>query len=350
MKTKISDEYWTPLSRVEVIKAIERNNPSRIPMVRAKWWGEGLEEQYGEKLRELECYPEDVVWLFIENPVNPEKMGLSWNWDSSGGLDATCVLDDWSKLDEFIEKLPDPDHDEQFETLLETADNSYSDDRYVLFGWWRLFFEKPWGLRGMENLMIDYYTAPENIHRLHAALCSVYCAYIRRARDMFRPDGFWTSDDLGHQTGPMMGSKVFHTFLYPYYERVGNTLKECGMHFWLHSCGDNTLLLPDLIKAGVTVFHPVQKHTMDEQAVAAEFGERMTFLAGIDVQHTLQEKTPEEVREEVRFLIDTFDRPEGGMCIAAGNGIVAGTPFENIAAFLDEVLRYGKQHRETYLH
>ena len=57
------------------------------------------------------------------------------------------------------------------------------------------------------------------------------------------------------------------------------------------------------------------------------------------------------MREEVRFLIDTFDRPEGGMCIAAdkaivgGNGIVGGTPYENSAAFLDESVRYGTGHR-----
>jgi uroporphyrinogen decarboxylase len=121
------------------------------------------------------------------------------------------------------------------------------------------------------------------------------------------------------------------------------------MHFWLHSCGDNTLLIPDLIDAGLTVFHPVQKHTMDEVTTATNFGHRLTFLAGIDVQHTLQEKDPEGVRQEVRFLIDTFDRPDGGLCVGAGNGIVAGTPFENIEAFLDEVIVYGSKHRLRYL-
>jgi uroporphyrinogen decarboxylase len=79
--------------------------------------------------------------------------------------------------------------------------------------------------------------------------------------------------------------------------------------------------------------------------VAREYGDRLTFLAGIDVQHTLQEKDPDGIREEVRFLIDTFDRPDGGMAIAAGNGIVAGTPFENIRAFLDEAVVYGTAHR-----
>jgi uroporphyrinogen-III decarboxylase len=118
------------------------------------------------------------------------------------------------------------------------------------------------------------------------------------------------------------------------------------MHVWLHSCGDNSLLLPDLIDAGVDVFHPVQKHTMDEVEIARQFGGKIAWLAGMDVQHTLQEGTPDEVREEVRFLIDTFDRPEGRMLIAAGNGIVAGTPIDNIEAFLDEALNYGAQHRQ----
>jgi hypothetical protein len=47
--------------------------------------------------------------------------------------------------------------------------------------------------------------------------------------------------------------------------------------------------------------------------------------------------------------VDTFDGPGGGMCLAAGNGIVAGTPLENIEAFLDEGVRYGLLHRQRYL-
>lgn len=127
---------------------------------------------------------------------------------------------------------------------------------------------------------------------------------------------------------------------------MGEALKELDMDWWLHSCGNNTEIMNDLIEAGVDIFHPVQKGTMDEISVAREFGDKLSFLAGIDVQHVLQEKDPEGVREEVRFLMDTFDRPDGGMCIAAGNGIVSGTPMENIEAFLEEAYRYGVTHRE----
>jgi uroporphyrinogen decarboxylase len=340
-------KVWPALEREEVVKAVRRTGPRRIPLVRAKWWGEGLEDQYGDRLKRFDRYPEDVGFLWLE-PLKPADMGLSWELRQGSGHDSTCVIDDWARLDEFVEKLPDPETAPQFEALARQAQDLRDRNLYVLFGWWRLFFERPWGLRGMENLMIDYHECPHNVHRLHLALCDLYCGYLRRAIRELRPDGFWTSDDLGHQTQCMMSPQTFRELIKPYYRRVGEVLREGGLHWWLHSCGNNTPLLGDLIETGVNVFHPVQKHTMDEAAVAAEYGDRLTFLAGIDVQHTLQEKAPAGVREEVRFLIDTFDAPGGGMCIAAGNGIVSGTPLENIEAFLDEAVVYGSEHRRRF--
>ncbi len=342
-----NNERWDPLPRAEVIKAVERNYPARIPLVRARWWGEGLNEQYGERLQQFNRYPEDTAMLSID-PLDINAMRLSWNISASGGHDSRCIIDDWAKLDEFIDKMPDPEKDPQFDKLAEQAERIRSLDRYFLFGWWRLFFERPWGLRGMQNLMTDYYVQKENTHRLHSALCDQYCRYLRRCIRDFKPDGFWTSDDLGHQTQLMMKPETFRELIKPYYMKVGNVLKEHNIHWWLHSCGNNTEILGDLADAGVNIFHPVQKGTMDEVTVTREYGDRLAFLAGIDVQHVLQEKDPAGVREEVRFLIDTFDQPGGGMCIGAGNGIVAGTPFENIAAFLDEAIKYGVEHRQRF--
>ncbi len=338
-------KIWNPLSKQQVINAIERKNPERIPMVQAKWWGEGLEDQYGQRLSAFDRIPEDIVFGWID-PIVYEEMGLSWKLElSEGAHDSRAIIDDWAKLDEFIEKLPKAEEDARFETLIKLAAKAHHEDRYFMFAWWRLFFERPWGIRGMTNLLMDYYLYPEEIHRLHQSLCDVYVDYIERAVKELTPDGFWCSDDLGTQRNLFMKPDTFREFLKPYYQQVGVVLKTTGLHWWLHSCGNNTAILGDLAEVGLDVFHPVQKHTMDEKTVAAEFGDRLTFLAGIDVQHVLQELSPEGVREEVRFLIDTFDQKRGGMCIAAGNGIVSGTPLENIEAFLDESLVYGQEHR-----
>jgi uroporphyrinogen decarboxylase len=339
---------WEPLPREEVIKAIERRNPARIPLVQAKWWGEGLFEQYGERLKEFERYPDDVAMLWLEPLIDYEAMHLSWPIQAAHSRDSVSVIDEWSKLDEFIEKLPDPQNDPRMDLLAEQAWQARAEDRYIMLAWWRLFFERPWELRGMQTLMQDYYDDPDNVHRLHDALCDLYCRYLRRAVREIQPDGFWTSDDLGHQTQSMMSPHTFDALIKPYYLKVGDFLREHHIHWWLHSCGNNTPLLPALIDAGVNVFHPVQKGTMDERVIAQQYGDRLTFLAGIDVQHILQERDPSGVRAEVRYLIDTFDRPQGGMCLAAGNGIVNGTPFENIVAFLEEALQYGTQHRQQF--
>lgn len=336
-----------PLPSAEVVKAVERRRPSRVPLVRARWWGEGLQDQYGDRLLALERYPEDATIVLIE-PIRYGEMGLSWPLVTGRAKDSSLVIDDWAKLDEFLAKMPDPMQDERFAEWSERAERAHGEDRYLLFGWWRLFFERPWQIRGMTNLLTDFYLYPEQVHRLYGALCDLYIRYLQRAIRALGPDGFWTSDDLGHQRQLFMRPTVFREFLKPYYARIGAFLREHGLHWWLHSCGNNTDILGDLAEVGVNVFHPVQKGTMDEAAVAAEYGDRLTFLAGIDVQHALQERDPEGVRAEVRFLIDTFDRPEGGMCIAAGNGIVSGTPFENIEAFLDEAVRYGADHRSSY--
>jgi uroporphyrinogen decarboxylase len=339
---------FDPLPRAEVIKAIERKNPCRIPLIRAKWWGEGLADLHGDALRRFDPYPDDVVLTLIWQ-LHYEEMNLPWKLDLTGPHDSRVILDDWAKLDDFIAHLPDPEHDAQFEWAAEQAEIFRKQDRYFLFGWWRLFFEAPWQIRGMTNLLMDYFYFPEQVHKLYDALCDTYLAYLRRAIREFKPDGFWTSDDLGHQKQLFMSPKIFRQFIKPRYERMGALLRQHSVHWWLHSCGNNFAIMGDLADAGVNVFHPVQKHTMDEKEVVEKFGGRLAFLAGLDVQQVLPNGTPDEVRAEVRHLIDTFDRPDGGMCLAAGNGILPGTPLENIEAFLEEALVYGEQKRQSGL-
>ena len=335
-----------PLPKNEVKKAVDRKNPARVPLIRCRWWGEGLEEEYGAGLDRFSDYPDDAEFVLID-PLS-EMDWVQKQEEQSQAHDAAGILADWKDLEKFVSALPDPDREDLFSDLKETAQKAHQEDRYLLFGWWRLFFERPWGLRGMENLLTDYYVNPEQVHHLQEILGDYYLKLLARAVCELNPDGFWTSDDLGHQKQLMMSPRHFREFIKPYYAEIGDFCRQHNLHFWLHSCGDNSAIVEDLIEVGVDIFHPVQKHTMDEKKTAEKYGSKLSFLAGFDVQHILQEGTPADVRREVRFLIDTFDGPDGGMCLAAGNGILPGTPLENIEAFLDEGLSYGRQHRKQF--
>jgi len=93
----------------------------------------------------------------------------------------------------------------------------------------------------------------------------------------------------------------------------------------------------------VDVLHPIQKYTMNEAHIAKTYGDKITIWAGFDVQKTIPFGTPEEVRSEVRFLIDTYLRPDGRFMLTFGNGITPDTPLESLSAVYDEAFGYGAE-------
>lgn len=342
---------YEPLERQEVIKAVERKGPRRVPVSMAKWWGEGLAEQYGKRLEEFDKYPDDCVRVWVPMPgINPTPNGYHWDLGEKHlrtgqrGHDGGAATG-WEWLDAYESHIPDTEADGIFDALLPIAEKAKKDDRYLILCWWGLFYEPIWGLRGMQNLLMDYYLFPDEIHRLHKARLKLYKGLLKRAAQEFEPDAFQASDDLGHQTQLMMNPDQFREFIKPYYTKLYGLSHELNMHTWLHTCGNVTDIMEDLIQSGLDMLHPVQKGAMDGEKVAAEWGDKISFWTGMDVQHALQQETPEGVRKEVRWMVDTFDGPDGGLVIASGNGIVSGTPIENIDAFLDESFSYGAKHR-----
>lgn len=81
---------------------------------------------------------------------------------------------------------------------------------------------------------------------------------------------------------------------------------------------------------------------MDEREIARLIDGRLCIWAGMDVQQTIPYGTADDVRREVRFMMDTYARPEGRLIMAAGNNMTPDTPLDSLDALLDEILVYGK--------
>lgn len=348
-----------PLPAAEVIKAIEHKSPSRVPMMLHFWTNADRFEGRAPAVRQImDEYPSDV---FVANAVMPAI------WDSANrpadvpkyswmhlveppapavtrGHDANVAIEDWSQLDGILAAWPDPTLPHVFANPVRNVRENAA-GRYVLATWWYCLYERLWSLRGMENIMLDFYLNPQPLHRLMDALTDFYCGLIRNAAKEVGCHGIFTSDDIGMQTGPMFSREIFLEFFKPRYARIIKTAHDLGMHFWLHTCGDVRLFMEDFIEIGLDVIHPIQKYTMSEPEIARHFGGRICFWAGMDVQQTLPGGTPQAVRDEVRFMIDTYDRPDGGCMITAGNCVTPDVPVENLRAFFDETYNYGLSHR-----
>ena len=152
------------LTKKEVIQAIERKGGSKIPLVFHKWWGVGLRDKYGKALDELaKNYPDDIFtachitpgeiksrtsnseyrWGYKEDYSQAEKHSIGKVYE---------LLPDWKELDQFIDKMPSPEEPGIFDDVEKSLENAGG--RYRLGYWWRIFHERFWSIRGMENLMM----------------------------------------------------------------------------------------------------------------------------------------------------------------------------------------------------
>lgn len=335
------------LSKRQMIDIIEgRSSADRVPMLYHLWVSpETFGEQASLARQLLDHAPMDVQQIFIAMPevFDPPADDPTFCWvkkpnayaDQAVGLDARIAIEDWDELPRVLDEFPSPDYPGLFPKSIPNT------GKYRLLHWWYWLFERLWSLRGMENALTDFYTNPDEIHALFDRLTDFYCRILERAVAEVGVDGVFLSDDIGTQNGGFFSPEIFKTFFKPYYHRFIQKAHSLGIHVWLHSCGDIHLYLPDLIEIGLDVIHPIQKHTMDEIAIAEEFGSKLCILAGFEVQQIIPFGTPDEAREEVRRLVDAYARSDGRFMLTFGNGITPDCPVESLRAVLDESLVYG---------
>ena len=336
------------LLKDDVIAAIERRGPSRVPLHFMHYYNKVTKEKYADGIQMLrDSYPDDVLALRYQQP-DWESLGEK-TLSTEDAYDSRIIIENYSNIGETCERILEMGR--QLDRSPALALRRENPDRYCLGYTWFALYERLWMLRGMENVLADYYEHPNEIKALMRAVCDYHLMSIRSYGEM-GCEGISISDDLGTQTSTMFSPEIFQEFYKPLYREMFSAAHDYGMHAWMHCCGHLAPLLGDLIDAGLNVIHPIQYSTYpggtsanDPHQIVDSFAGKITFWAGIDVQYLLPQGSVEEVRNGVRELIDLFDGPDGGLVIAAGNGIMPETPFENIEMFFAEAHSYGEKKR-----
>ena len=196
-------------------------------------------------------------------------------------------------------------------------------------------WQRPALVRGWEGMFLDMMERSDWVHFLCRTFTDFYLEDYTRAAEVTRGriDLYLLISDLGSQHGPLISLPLFRRFVAPYLKEMIDRIHHLGGRVLFHSCGSIRVFIPDLVQLGVDVLDPIQPTgpEMAPERLKADFGARLSFHGGIDMQELLPFASPDLVAAEVRRYCETLGAG-GGYILAPAHRFQPDVPPENILA------------------
>ncbi|MBF9017971.1 MULTISPECIES: uroporphyrinogen decarboxylase family protein [unclassified Oceanispirochaeta] len=295
-------------SREIVKKAIEFNNPPRIPYMFNTHGGDVF-------LAAKMSGPNAAKKPGRIGATYTDGWGVTWEVTGRGWDHATGYpLDDLSeKLSSYT--FPDMGYDKSDPLTKLMIQMGRRMKKYILGVNSINMYELLRSLMGFEGAMMAPYLSPDLLIDLLNRLADMTCRLIDSFCAAGGIDGFITYEDWGLQSGLQMSLEQFREFYKPVYKRIIDHCHDRGIHFIWHSCGDIITLIPEMVDLGVDVVQMDQPLLMGyENLIEASKGE-LCFFNCVDNQWTARpEVTIDDIAAETERMIDMFARkmPDGG--------------------------------------
>jgi len=229
---------------------------------------------------------------------------------------------------------PDPDQPGIYDWMQRELDRC-GGESFVFPSGYAGVFERSYALVSIPALFESMVTRPALVAELFEKVTDAKLGVVRHLVRMDF-DAVHFGDDLGTQVGPFFSPRLFRELLVPCYRRLWGACKEAGKFVMMHSCGQVTSFLPDLVELGLDVLEPCQPCN-DLAALKAQYGDRLTFWGGIDTQKLLPFGTPDDIRRQAAQVIRTLGRG-GGHIIGPSQEIMKDVPLENVTALIETIV------------
>ncbi len=220
---------------------------------------------------------------------------------------------------------------------------------YAIMGTpWLLFpFERAHAMQGMDVFLLKMAEDPDLavalLRRITECCMALMDSFLAQCGDLL--DIIKIGDDLGMQSGLLISPKMYRRMLKPLHAELIAFIKErTRAKVFFHTDGDVFDLIPDFIEIGIDILNPIQTSAGRMSNLAAlkeRYGRDIVFCGGIDTHRVLPFGTPQEVREEVRRVINLLG-PGGGYMLASVHTLMNDVSAENILAMVDAVEEFGR--------
>ena len=318
------------MSSHEVVRrAIEFDGPDRLPV---RFGLLGMNDVHGVGWNQIGTGDHDLR-------ETVDEWGCVWARSEVANMGQVKghPLADWHALDHY--RWPDADDPRFFEGMAERFEGS--DGKYVTTGIFMLVFERMHALHGFEQTLADLYLDRERMEMLADRIVAFDLGMIESISRRFpgQIHGFTFTDDWGTEQATFISPEFWDDFFKPRYKRIFDAAHRAGWHVWMHTCGKVNALVENLIEIGLDVINLQQPRALGIEEMGRQFRGRICFESVCDIQHTLPFRSPDEIRDEARLLLEHWAAPGGGFILSDyGDGAAIGVPIEKKQVMLDAFL------------
>lgn len=244
---------------------------------------------------------------------------------------------------------PDPDDPAWMQGVRERASYLHEQNEYFVVA--RMVtshgpYQTACHLRGTEQFLLDMALDEAFALRLIERVTETIDGLLRRyleAGGAFFDMVELPGDDYAGNTNLVMSPVMFRKFIKPSLIRLVQTVKSFRpeIKVMLHSDGMIEPLLNDLIEIGIDAVHPLEPlPAMDLERIKLKYGNRLSFLGGIDISHAMPGSRQDVIAEVKRRIAQLG--PGGGYILSPANHLQADVPPENVVTLYEAAREFGE--------
>jgi hypothetical protein len=208
-----------------------------------------------------------------------------------------------------------------------------------------------YGQYGYENYFMAYALYPEVIEKDFALQADVAVLHNQAVVSAYQraslPPLTRLDHDMADSRGTFVDVRSLDAIWFPHFVRSVDQVRQAGIKMIWHCDGNLSAMVPRLLEAGLHGFQGFQyEDGMDYESICRKTtrsGEPLIIIAGVSVTRTLPQGTPDDVRREMKWLVD--NGPKTGLFLGASSSIAPGVPWGNLQTLIEGLHYYRENGR-----
>jgi len=192
---------------------------------------------------------------------------------------------------------------------------------------------------GTERLLIALIEAPEWCVEMFNHYLDVDLALLQMVLDAgYEIDSVFWPDDMGYKHNQFFSMSMYRELLKPVHKRAIDWAHARGIKAHMHSCGDVSPFVPELIEIGLDALNPLEvKAGMDPTQLKKTCGDKLVLHGGINAA---QWDDLDAVENEMRRVVPVM-KENGGYIFSSDHSVPSSVSLEGFRRIVELAKQLG---------